>query len=206
MAGELARLRQEIKRLETQVQFDTLTGCLTFGYLMTTLEMEMERTRRSDLPTGLIMIDIDHFKRINDTLGHESGNQALRGFGRLIRTNIRRIDIAGRYGGEEFVVILPATDMAASLQIAERLRENIAAGPLSISDREVRLTASFGVSDYHGRTLLTAADFIARADRFLLEAKNRGRNQVRHDPRRIQAAATALSEAERGALFARCGR
>ena len=199
---EVRRLREECKRLQELTQVDTLTGLFNFRYLMMALEGEMERTRRTGLSTGLIMSDLDHFKRINDTHGHECGNKALQWIGKIWQEKLRRIDMACRYGGEEFVVILPGTSLPQAIRAAERLRFALENSPVKLNGKLVRLTASFGVDAYRGRKKLTVETFIKQTDHFLLEAKARGRNRVYYDENKITAAMEGLTLDEREALFA----
>ncbi len=199
---EVRRLREECKRLQELTQVDTLTGLFNFRYLMVALEGEMERTRRTGLSTGLIMSDLDHFKRINDTHGHECGNEALQWIGKIWHGKLRRIDMACRYGGEEFVIILPGTRLPQAIQAAERLRSALESSPVKLNGKLVRLTASFGVDAYRGRKKLTVETFIKQTDHFLLEAKANGRNRVCYDESKITAAMEGLTLDEREALFA----
>jgi diguanylate cyclase (GGDEF)-like protein len=199
---EVRHLREECKRLQELTQVDTLTGLFNFRYLMMALEGEMERTRRTGLSTGLIMSDLDHFKRINDTYGHECGNKALQWIGNIWHEKLRRIDMACRYGGEEFVVILPGTRLPQAIRAAERLRFALQSSPVKLNGKLVRLTASFGVDAYRGRKKLTVETFIKQTDHFLLEAKARGRNRVCYDDNKITVAMEGLTPDEREALFA----
>ena len=199
---EVRRLREECKRLQELTQVDTLTGLFNFRYLMVALEGEMERTRRTGLSTGLIMSDLDHFKRINDTHGHECGNEALQWIGKIWHEKLRRIDMACRYGGEEFVIILPGTRLPQAIRAAERLRFALENSPVKLNGKLVRLTASFGVDAYRGRKKLTVETFIKKTDHFLLEAKARGRNRVCYDENKLTVAVEGLTLDEREALFA----
>jgi len=200
--GEVRRLREECKRLQELTQVDTLTGLFNFRYLMVALEGEMERTRRTGLSTGLIMSDLDHFKRINDTHGHECGNEALQWISKIWHDKLRRIDMACRYGGEEFVVILPGTGLPQAIRAAERLRFALENSPVRLNGKLVGLTASFGVDAYRGRKKLTVETFIKQTDHFLLEAKTRGRNRVCYDENKLTEAVEGLTFDEREALFA----
>ena len=175
---EIIRLKEQCHQLETLSQVDALTGLFNFRYLMKALEMEIERTRRSRLPTGLVMIDLDHFKRVNDAHGHQIGNLTLCWVGKVWKDNIRLIDIPCRYGGEEFALILPSTSLAQSIEIAERLRRAIKAHPLKVDRSHLSITASFGVAVFRHNEGLTGDDFIARADHYLLEAKLGGRDRI----------------------------
>lgn len=198
---ELIELKSECRRLQDMTRRDTLTGYFNFRYLLEALSDEMERTRRTGLPTALIMIDIDHFKHVNDTFGHEAGNKALRWCTQVWRNNIRRIDIPCRYGGEEFAIILPSTRLAQAVRAAERLRAAIADAPLDLGNTHVTLTASFGVDVYTAKETLEPKEFISRADESLFHAKETGRNCVRYSGEGVEPASTELSREEREALF-----
>jgi len=198
---EIRRLRAECEKLRKLSQVDTLTGFFNLRHMFATLEVEMERTRRTGLPTALIMIDLDHFKDINDTFGHESGNRALRWLCDVWRQNMRRIDVPCRYGGEEFAVLLPGTHLIQAVRAAERLRVSIENSPVKLNGDLVRLTASFGVEAYQARHKLSVQEFIGRADQFLLEAKAKGRNRVCYGDVDKQIAAGGITSEEREALL-----
>src|SRR4030042_1188309 len=196
---EVQRLQDECQRLLELSQTDPLTGLFNRGYFLTALAKEMERTRRTGFPTGLIMVDLDHFKKVNDTYGHQVGDRALRWVSRLWEEKIRRLDIPCRYGGEEFAVILPGTRLPQAVALAQRLRPTLAAGVFPLGNGlALSLTASLGVDGYAAQENLTIEGFIRRADRFLLEAKARGRNLVRHRERDPTLALTGITGAERG--------
>jgi diguanylate cyclase (GGDEF)-like protein len=198
---ELLRLREECKRLEAISQTDTLTGLFNFRYFLTALETEMERTRRTGLFTSLIMIDLDHFKRVNDTYGHESGNRALLWATKVFQKATRKIDILCRYGGEEFAIILPGTRLSHGMRMAERLRVAMEQAKLELDGDRVALTASFGVYTYKGREDLSVEGLIKRADSFLLEAKARGRNRVCCEETQLEGGPTEITAQEREALL-----
>lgn len=177
---ELERLRQEVRELAALVRTDELTGLYNFRYFNQAVELEMERTRRSGQPTVLIMMDLDHFKEVNDAHGHEVGNKVLADVARVIRTAIRRLDIPCRYGGEEFALILPDTDLAAGVLFAGRLRLMLESSVIQAGDIAVRVTASFGVDEYRPDDERSLKEFVDRVDAYLYDAKTRGRNTVRH--------------------------
>jgi diguanylate cyclase (GGDEF)-like protein len=171
-------LKKAYRRLKKFSIRDELTGYYNYSFLMTTLGNEMERTRRSGLPCCIILADIDHFKTINDVWGHESGNLALKAVTGLWKKNIRQVDYPCRYGGEEFLFILPNEKLANAIHTAERLREKLAQHPFRFKKNQVRLTASFGVCEYNGLCHHSPGELIEKADHFLYQAKQTGRNQT----------------------------
>ncbi|MHC1743814.1 MAG: GGDEF domain-containing protein [Syntrophobacteraceae bacterium] len=199
---EVERLRQDCRRLMQLSITDPMTGFYNFRYLIQTMEREMERTRRTRLPMALIMIDLDHFKRVNDDYGHPVGDAALQWACHIWRENIRRIDIPCRYGGEEFVIVLPGTTLAQATMLAERLRRKLAALPLRSESYSVPLTASFGVSGYQGQEPCSPEMVIEAADKMLLRAKAEGRNRVCTEMKPAPAPVDEVTVDERAALFA----
>lgn len=179
---EVQRLRTKVRQLASLVRTDELTGLFNYRYFAQALSLEMERTRRSGQPTCLIMVDLDHFKSINDIHGHEIGNVVLSNVSSLIRKAIRRLDIPCRYGGEEFALILPSTTLRQGVDIANRLRLSIENATVKHSDLLLEIEASFGVAVYAPGDLLTEKEFIDRVDSYLYEAKQEGRNRVCHVP------------------------
>lgn len=177
---ELQRLLEENQELAALVRTDELTGLFNFRYFLQAVELEMERSRRSDQPTTLIMMDIDHFKEVNDQYGHEVGNLTLAHVAKVIRNAIRRLDIPCRYGGEEFALILPDTPLGAGVLFANRLRHLIENATIQAGSSQINLTASFGVDVYRKGDPCTAKEFVDRTDNLLYAAKGEGRNKVRH--------------------------
>lgn len=159
---------------------DGLTELFNQRHFRDALTQEMERTQRSDNPTSLMFIDLDFFKKVNDQHGHEVGNQVLKHVAKLLIDNLRRLDVACRYGGEEFVVILPGTDLFTGRYVSERIRSRIENTPIAVKTGELRLTASIGIDTYRNGDIDTADDFIARTDALLYRAKTAGRNCVVH--------------------------
>ncbi|MGQ9688172.1 MAG: GGDEF domain-containing protein [Desulfobaccales bacterium] len=200
LLSELLQLREECRQLRELSQLDALTGLYNRIYLMTALAQEMERTRRTGLPTSLIMLDLDHFKYINDTLGHLCGDEALRRVGVLLKGHLRRLDIPCRYGGEEFALVLPGTRLSQAVRLAFRLRDLLACGWQDLPLLGGRLTASFGVDSHTGRQEISPEAFLHQVDQWLLLAKAQGRNTVCH-PGCRQASEVGLTTEERRALF-----
>jgi diguanylate cyclase (GGDEF)-like protein len=182
LIDEIAALREQCRKLEELSYVDALTDLYNFRHLQKSLEMEMARTRRSLLPTSLIMLDLDYFRNINTVYGHEAGNTALVSVATIIRENVRIIDIPCRYGGEEFALILPSTSLVQSSNIAERLRQSISATPVILNGQDVIITASFGVAVFRHSDSYTVSEFLSKADAFLYQAKASGRNRVCAEP------------------------
>lgn len=200
LSVELAELRERVRQLEASSRIDALTGFFNYRHLMEALATEMERTRRTGIPTALVMTDLDHFKKINDTYGHEAGNAALKQATRIWQNAIRQVDIACRYGGEEFIFILPGTRFAMAVRAAERLCAILADTPLQLSEGLLTLTASFGVAAYRSGQRLSVEDFIDRADQYVLKAKAAGRNRVAYDRSQLAGQETSVSASERALL------
>ena len=198
---ELQRLLEECKRLKEQTKLDVLTGLFNFSYLMNALRDEMERTRRTGLSTGLIMLDLDEFKKINDAYGHNVGNLALKTTSDILLENLRKIDIPCRYGGEEFFVILPGTRLPQAIRVADRLRRSLETKPLNVNGFSFHVTASFGVDIFTGEKNVSPEDLIQKADYFLLEAKAKGRNRICWDRSRTVQKPTEITPTERAALY-----
>jgi two-component system cell cycle response regulator len=158
---------------------DRRTGLYNHGYFEHMLEAEVKRSNRHKHPLALIMIDIDDFKQYNDTLGHLAGDEILRVLGKLIKKNIREVDLGARYGGEEFAIILPYTDLEGARMGAERIKKIITDHPfdpqISIASR--RLTISMGVAAYPSDAT-SVQELVQIADKALYTAKERGKNRI----------------------------
>ena len=171
---ELARANASLQEMAIM---DSLTGVFNRRHFFELAQQELARAQRYDHPISAIMLDLDHFKRINDQYGHLTGDQILRGTGFLINENIREIDIAGRYGGEEFCVILPDTDRQGAHNAAERIRHAAENSVIKAYDTSVKMTLSIGTSTFpdDGRKM---DELIDKADWALYRAKKQGRNKV----------------------------
>ncbi|HKJ53447.1 MAG TPA: GGDEF domain-containing protein [Gammaproteobacteria bacterium] len=173
-------LRQQINELSALVATDALTGLFNFRHFKAMLQTEMDRSKRSGIPTSLAMVDLDHFKRVNDNYGHEIGNQALQHLADILMSEVRTTDIVCRYGGEEFAMIFPETHLNLAVKVADRIRNQIASRPLIVEDKKIAITASMGISVYMKTSVLDIDDFIESVDKYLYEAKQSGRNCICH--------------------------
>jgi diguanylate cyclase (GGDEF)-like protein len=180
VAGSLAfllmhkeRADEETTRLATT---DPLTGVFNRRTFIELAEQELARARRTDTALSLMMLDLDHFKRVNDTYGHLVGDEVLVAFTKLVRECVRRSDLVVRYGGEEFCVLLPATPLAAATALAERIRNATAA--TTLTTLPFRVTVSIGLTTYTGGAHTVLGDLLGRADEALYRAKDEGRNRV----------------------------
>lgn len=180
MAIRSARLRELTEHLATH---DGLTGLVNHREFHRRLQEEVTRALRYARPLSLLMLDIDHFKQINDTYGHLQGDQVLSELGRILRENSRSSDMAARYGGEEFTLLLPELGGEAARSAAERLRAAVEGHPFRLNGSPVRVTVSVGVASLGG-PVGSAPGLLEAADRAMYAAKTAGRNRVRATPRR----------------------
>lgn len=180
MQLELQRkaLERDLERAFEQATTDALTGLKNRRFLEERMAEELERSRRTGRPLSLLILDVDRFKSVNDTYGHQTGDRVLHAVAQAIASTVRTIDLAVRYGGEEFCVLAPDTDGNGGLILADRIREAVEAMVIPLEGGgELRVTASLGVSEYktHGTD---AKSLFAAADRALYTAKETGRNRV----------------------------
>jgi two-component system, cell cycle response regulator len=172
--GELEMLNQQLWKLS---HTDELTGYFNRRHIVSRMEEEISRGLRYEMPLSIVLADIDHFKRINDTFGHLTGDRALQTIADLFRSKLRESDLIGRFGGEEFLLILPHTDLAGAEAFCHRLRDHVEKHPLQLSDQTITMTASFGVSTLSPE-VETSQKLLRIADRNLYRAKYLGRNRV----------------------------
>jgi two-component system cell cycle response regulator len=172
------RLRDNVQMSIEMAVTDGLTGLHNRRYMESHVATLVEQATARGKPLAVLVLDIDYFKSINDTYGHDAGDDALREFSDRLKKSIRGIDLACRYGGEEFVVVMPDTDMAVAGMVAERLRRRIAAEPFQVSNdsRSIEVTISIGLAALMPGD--DAADVLKRADQALYRAKRDGRNRV----------------------------
>ncbi len=164
--------------LRYQATHDLLTGLWNRATIFEMLERELERAQRTNGAVGVILCDIDHFKQINDTYGHAAGDAVLKEVAQRMTHKIRPYDITGRYGGEEFMMLLPECNQARTMDIAERLREGVSKTPILTSDGQISVTMSLGVSAYPEVSVAKADILMRAADAALYRAKQRGCNRV----------------------------
>lgn len=174
LALRRVRLYQEIEKSSTT---DSLTELYTRRYFLERLEEEIKRSKAKKIQLSVLMIDADFFKKFNDKYGHLTGDQILCGIADIIRENIREIDIAGRYGGEEFCVVLPDTSRAGTHYVAERIRSCVQKTPIQAYDTTVKTTVSIGIATFpdDGQNI---QELIDKADWALYRAKKTGRNTI----------------------------
>jgi diguanylate cyclase (GGDEF)-like protein len=179
----LEKANREIKHLS---RTDSLTGCYNRGYLSEVLPREITRALRYKRPLAVAMCDIDHFKKVNDTYGHQCGDMVLKQFVLIISELIRHdTDWLARYGGEEFLLVLPETNLDSAFHLADRLRKHLASKTIETPADKISITASFGVTGFNAARPagpITAEAMINVVDKYLYEAKTQGRNRVISGP------------------------
>ena len=161
--------------LRMQAARDSLTNLWNHAAIFDRLEQEIVRAQRQGLPLGVLMADLDYFKRVNDTHGHTTGDEVLRGVANAYRSMTRPYDAVGRYGGEEFMFVLPGCDAEATRNLAERVREEVSRLRF---EPNLNVTVSIGATALIGQTPITASVLVKQADDALYKAKNAGRNRV----------------------------
>ncbi|MFP4364960.1 MAG: diguanylate cyclase [Spirochaetia bacterium] len=174
MNEELEKVNKELEKV---AKYDSLSGLLNRISLFAVLDIEIERAVRNNGTLSGIMMDIDHFKRINDNYGHQCGDAVIREIGNELKDRLRKYDHAGRYGGEEFFIILPNTTLNQAAQIAKRFREDLENMSIACREDTLTVTASMGVAQFKNDRE-SREEWISRADKALYTAKERGRNCV----------------------------
>ena len=182
----LLRLEKSLKDANEEIRIlsitDPLTGSYNRGYLTKRLPQEIKRAKRYGRALSIIICDIDHFKKVNDTYGHLVGDEVLKDFTRCIRHTIRLdVDWMARYGGEEFLIVLPETEVNGATAMAERLRGKLSERVTETQDKKISITASFGVAGFGPDTpdeMISPEALIKKADKYLYRAKQDGRNRV----------------------------
>jgi len=160
---------------------DTLTGLYNRWYVLEKIDSEINRSLRHGSPMSVLMLDLDHFKKINDTYGHQVGDQVLQWVGKTLKESCRVYDVPGRYGGEEFCIVLPETKVGSTSAVADRIKAKMETTTLRIGDATLNVTASIGIAGVDSspsEELLSPAALLDRADRALYSAKHQGRNRI----------------------------
>ncbi|MBV2129979.1 sensor domain-containing diguanylate cyclase [Arsukibacterium indicum] len=171
-----SQLQQSNLQLQQVNRLDGLTGVLNRNYWQQQLEVEVQRAGRYQHPLSLLFFDLDKFKRLNDDYGHQAGDVVLIEVARLIGSLLRETDLFGRYGGEEFAIILPDTPLEGAIEVAKRICRRVAESPVVFQQQRLMTSVSVGVSQFN--TAITADELIQQADLALYQAKRNGRNQV----------------------------
>jgi diguanylate cyclase len=172
---ESQQLRQRLTQEHQQAIHDTLTGVFNRLAYEERMEQEFARWKRYHQPLVLLILDIDHFKRINDTYGHKAGDKALKLIARTLQNNLRESDFLARFGGEEFVVLMPQTELSAAIGAANKLREAVEANQFHYQQKRVLITISCGATQFKDDDTIDSA--FQRADQALYKAKQNGRNR-----------------------------
>jgi len=176
---ELQRQLTEVRdQLQHQAMHDSLTGIWNRNSVLDALDREISRASREKRPVAVAMLDLDFFKRVNDTHGHPAGDVVLKEMARRIRSSMRDYDSLGRYGGEEFMIVLPGCDEAGARSQAERIRRVVSAEPVQLSDKSITITASLGIALWLPGMQPLAEPIIQASDSALYAAKAAGRNRV----------------------------
>ncbi|GEM_PF-639488 len=171
-------LTVKTRLLEDLSEKDSLTGLYNFGYVRQRLAIEMERSRRFQTPLSCLMLDLDNLKKINDQCGHPAGDAAIAHIAQIIQKDVRVIDTATRYGGDEFFVILPVTPKAGAFVVAERIRKKIEGSEFKYNDIMIRPTISVGTATFPDPEIQDLDGLIDAADQALYQAKRQGRNET----------------------------
>jgi len=175
IVSEKLLLVDEIKELAIK---DFLTGVYNRRHFMERFSQEFARCKRFYTPMTLVMADIDHFKKVNDTYGHLAGDAILVRIANIIEDNLRKIDVVARYGGEEFVMLLPYTNLSGALTAVRRIRNQIEKEEFIFGDQIVKITISYGISSFPDNSIMEEDDFILSADNALYGAKSMGRDCI----------------------------
>jgi diguanylate cyclase (GGDEF)-like protein len=173
------KLQAANEQLATLAATDGLTGLMNKRSLDEALARDLARADRSQSCLGLVILDVDFFKKVNDTHGHQVGDEVLKAVAQVVASSLRTGDVAARYGGEEFVTLLPGSDLEGATIVAERIRKKLEQTEIKTSSGALRVTASFGVAAVCGPNCRSAGkDLVAKADSALYAAKRGGRNRV----------------------------
>lgn len=184
--------KRKLQELLRRANTDFLTGLSNRHHFQTQVQLEFERSYRYERSLSCLLLDIDDFKKINDEFGHCAGDQVLQRLGQLFGKHLRSSDLKCRYGGEEFVIVLPEADLQVAGTVAEKMRRLIAKESFEFADPPLRITASIGMATSQRRNFTSAEELIRAADLAMLQAKREGRNCVRAHYPGIQAGLPTL--------------
>jgi diguanylate cyclase (GGDEF)-like protein len=177
LVDQTRSLEQANFELKTKASTDSLTELLVRRAFLERCNVEIDRSRRQGRPLTLVVVDLDHFKRVNDNYGHATGDLVLKTFASILRRDLRSIDVAGRWGGEEFVVLMPDTSLADALAVIERIRVIVSQQSFPSPADRLEVTMSAGLAEFDGTTQ-DPEHIVAQADKALYEAKRLGRNRT----------------------------
>jgi diguanylate cyclase (GGDEF)-like protein len=180
--ARFAAISIENANLFRQATTDRMTGLYSHHFFEKSLEEEMERARRYKATFSLVMFDIDHFKKFNDTYGHVQGDLIIKEIARLLTQSVRQVDFPARYGGEEFAVILPSVEGKGALVVAERLRKRVEKHEFPGEHGSLHVTISVGVAEFDQESTYAASEIVREADKALYQSKEKGRNRVTAAP------------------------
>jgi len=202
---KIVELHEENDHFRSVALIDSLTGLYNNRFFRMQLETEMARTRRTGLPCCLLMIDLDNFKKLNDTLGHLEGDRFLVQAAKSFTRCVRATDVVCRYGGDEFVAILPSTRLFVAIRIANRLKKAVPEIPGATG---CNVSASIGIAEFTVSSPWDSDEFIQAADSAMYDAKSKGKNQVSIKGRyiRIKTGLESVSTEEREAIFSAYGQ
>ena len=167
-----------VRDLKKEALYDFLTKCYNKKEIELLLERFLKEAIRYNIPLSVMMLDIDHFKKVNDTYGHLAGDFVLKEVAYLIKNSIRQSDVCGRFGGEEFLIVLPNTKLSGAMKLAKRIRETIEKAEFIFENKKIKVTVSIGITSVSRCDSLFSV--IERADEALYEAKRKGRNRIEY--------------------------
>jgi len=174
----IQELRRTNERLQKMTFTDEMTGIFNYRFVKRQLEIEVQRAHRYEKPLSICIIDIDHFKDINDQYGHQTGDQVLKEVARILTQSTRSVDFVGRYAGDEFVIIFPDTSLQDAVRLCERIRKTVADQVLSAQEKTFHVSLSMGLADFDSKKRASAETLLEASDLRLYQAKRAGRNRV----------------------------
>jgi diguanylate cyclase (GGDEF)-like protein len=177
MAASLKHI-QRFSTVKKEAIYDTLTNLFNRRHFEERLSAESQKAFESESNLSIIMVDIDHFKKVNDTFGHDGGDKVLREIASLLKNSVRKHDTVARYGGEEFVLLLPGAPLDPTNMVAERIRRSVENTPFDMGQTQIRITISLGISNFPIHRMKSKEELVKMADLALYEAKRGGRNRV----------------------------